>query len=854
LELHARCAENRELPVELTVVLVPGPDARGFTAFFRDLTDRDEAEAARRSRIEQTLLQHSTLLKLASRPPSDFISALREILRASAEMLDVDRVSFWTYRPEPEAIFCEMLFDRARDEYERGVILLASDFPAYFESLRTDSLIAADDAMNDPRTAEFGPSYLAKHGIASMMDIPVWRGGSFIGVLCHETLGEQRTWIAQDQEFASSVGHLIALARAERERQQAEQALRESEQRFRATFEQVAVGIGHLSRDGRWLWTNERLCQITGHSRERLLELNTRHLLDPNHLTAFQTGLQRLLKLELTSLADDYLFVRGDGSTIWVNVTVGLSRDAGGDPLYFVAVLQDISVRKRAEERVLEQANLLDLTHDAIVVRDLDGRVLFWNRGAERLYGISSEEAIGKRERDLLYSDTADFDAARTQALARGEWNGELRQCPRGTSSEIVVDARWTVVKGAGGEPESILAINTDITGRKNLEEQFLRAQRMESIGTLASGVAHDLNNILAPILMSIPMLQGTLPEKTRQSILSSMETSAQRGADIVRQVLTFARGVEGERVLLQPGHLLREMTKIVSETFPKSLTLRSDIPNDLWTVTGDATQLHQVLMNLCVNARDAMPEGGTLTITAENGTLDESSAAMTPGSQPGDYTILIVSDTGKGIPREHLNKIFEPFFTTKEQGKGTGLGLSTTMGIVKSHGGFLTVNTELGRGTTFRIYVPATISARVLEERPPSRTLIKGSGELLLIVDDEVSIRTVTSEILRRNGYEVLLAADGTEALASYAQRGRAIHAVLTDINMPYIDGVGLTRALKRMNPEVKVLASTGHADAERVTELRSLGIAGFLEKPFTAEMLLRTVHGILHPAAANV
>jgi PAS domain S-box-containing protein len=488
-----------------------------------------------------------------------------------------------------------------------------------------------------------------------------------------------------------------------------------------------------------------RLCEIFDEPRETLLQPDIDAAVQPVHPQPLTEALQRLLSSEIDTYTSDQEFTRRDGSTVWLDATLGLKRSDAGEPLYFIAALQDITDRKRAEERVLEQASLLDLTHDAIIVRDLEDRIVFWNRGAELLYGISGLEAIGKKESELIYSHGGDFEFAQGEVLEKGEWYGELRQRSRHDESEIVVDARWTLVRNETGEPRSILAINTDVTSRKSLEDQFLRAQRMESIGTLASGVAHDLNNILAPILMAIPMLRGELPENVRDSILDSMETSAQRGADIVRQVLTFARGVEGERVLLQPSHLLREMDKIAAETFPKSITIRNDLPGNLWTVTGDATQLHQVLMNLCVNARDAMPDGGTLTISAENFELDESSAAMTPGGKIGPYVMLKVSDTGMGIPRDTLAKIFDPFFTTKELGKGTGLGLSTAMGIVKSHGGFVKVTSEVGRGTTFRIFIPATTDSRLLDKELEQPVIHRGNGELLLIVDDEPSIRQVT-------------------------------------------------------------------------------------------------------------
>lgn len=848
-EITAAHADGREFPAEITVTSA-SVDGRGaVTTYIRDLSAERAASALAAAKTDETLRQQSALLALASRQPSEYFASLQEILKCDAETLAVERVSFWNLRADATRLECQSLYLRTEgrlsdDPSGRPEM----ECPGCTDLLRLTEVLIVESALTDEKMSPF-IEHIRALKIGAVLCVPVWAGAVVVGAVLHEHVGSDRIWSPEDLNFATSIASLVSLALAQRRRHEAEQALRESEERFRATFEQAAVGIGHLSLEGRWLWLNQRLCEIFGCSRGDLLSGGKGGTLHPEHPEPLAKGLQGLLKSEIDNFTSDQAFVRHDGSTVWVNITVGLKRSAAGEPLYFIAVLQDITDRKRAEERVLEQASLLDLTHDAIIVRDLEDRIVFWNHGAERLYGISGLEAIGLRESELLYIHSEDFEYGQGEVLEKGEWYGELRQRSRGQESEITVDARWTLVYGDDGEPRSILAINTDISGRKSLEDQFLRAQRMESIGTLASGVAHDLNNILAPILMAIPMLRGELPEKIRDSILDSMETSAQRGADIVRQVLTFARGVEGERVLLQPSHLLREMDKIAAETFPKTLAIRSDIPGDLWTVTGDATQLHQVLMNLCVNARDAMPDGGTLTVAAENFELDESSAAMTPGGRVGPYVMLQVSDTGIGIPRETLAKIFDPFFTTKELGKGTGLGLSTVMGIVKSHGGFLKVASEVGRGTTFRVYVPATVESRLMEREIQPMRLQRGNGELLLVVDDEASIRQVTAAILRKHGYEVLLACDGTDALATYAQRNGTVEAVLTDVVMPYIDGVALTRALKKLNPDVKIIASTGQGENARMGELHSLGVESFLSKPYTTEKLLRAIHELLAP-----
>ncbi|PYS79830.1 MAG: hypothetical protein DMF66_01330 [Acidobacteria bacterium] len=239
------------------------------------------------------------------------------------------------------------------------------------------------------------------------------------------------------------------------------------------------------------------------------------------------------------------------------------------------------------------------------------------------------------------------------------------------SGAEITVESRWTLVRDDRGEPQSVLVINTDVTERKKMESQFLRAQRMESIGTLAGGIAHDLNNVLSPILMAVQMLQLKVSDEGAQEWLKILQANAERGADMVKQVLSFARGVEGERVALQPKHLVKDVVKILKDTLPKSVSLSYEVPNDLWMVSADATQVHQVLMNLCVNARDAMPQGGELTLRAENVTLDDSYARMHLEAKPGRYVMLTVTDTGAGIPSEVISRIFEPFFTTKETGKG---------------------------------------------------------------------------------------------------------------------------------------------------------------------------------------
>jgi PAS domain S-box-containing protein len=508
----------------------------------------------------------------------------------------------------------------------------------------------------------------------------------------------------------------------------------------------------------------------------------------------------------------------------------------------------EIAERKAREMKITEQAALLGHARDAITVRGLDDQVIYWNRSAERIYGWSAAEAVGRNIVELCYGDDrSQFEKAKEGLYEKGEWSGELHHRTK-EGRERVVDSRWTLVRDENGHPQSIFVINTDITEKKRLERQYLHAQRLESIGTLASGIAHDLNNVLSPILMAIQLLQLRLADEDSHRLLSVLQANAERGAEMVKQVLSFARGVQGERIALQLKHLVREVVKTLRSTFPKSIEIGISLAEDLRMVSGDATQLHQVLMNLCVNARDAMPYGGRLTIEAEDIHIDRTFASMNIEAKPGRQVVITVSDTGAGIPPEIIDKIFEPFFTTKETGKGTGLGLSTVIGIVKNHGGFINVYSEVGKGTQFKVYLPIVDTGRLRPAEEFPAEIPFGYGELVLVVDDEAAIREIARQTLESYGYRVLTANDGAEAIALYAEQKDEIEVVLTDMMMPYMDGQATIRALHRLDPDVKIIASSGLDANGNVIENAGLGVKALLSKPYTAEKLLRTLAGVLN------
>ncbi len=510
-----------------------------------------------------------------------------------------------------------------------------------------------------------------------------------------------------------------------------------------------------------------------------------------------------------------------------------------------------VEIERRALEllasqaHIRQQAALIDAAQDAILVLDPEARIISWNKSAERIHGWTAPEAVGRNYKTLLRADPARIDEIWEELLRTGEWTGELTSRDK-ADRQILTDTRLTLLRDDRGAPQSVLSISTDITERRRLEHRFLRAQRLESLGSLAGGIAHDLNNVLAPIAMAVDILRERISDPPSVELLRHVADSARRGADMVRQVLTFARGVEGQRVLMQPAHLIEEVARIFRDTLLKSVDVQVHVAPDTWPILGDRTQLHQVLMNLGVNARDAMPDGGSLILSAMNMTLQEN-RRISPDARSGPHVLIRVTDTGCGMSADVIERIFDPFFSTKEVGKGTGLGLATVQGIVRSHGGFVTVYSEVGNGTTFNVYLPAQPAAAGQSAEAVAESFPRGNGELILIVDDEASIREITRTALEEFNYRTLLADNGAHAVEIFREHRDAVSAVLIDMMMPQLGGAASIPALKELNPGVRIVAASGLASAPQARTATLAGADAFLAKPYSIESLLQTLEKLL-------
>jgi len=845
MELGCTRRDGTSILVELTTATFAHGDTVQHSAFVRDVTEQRKAEAemnASRRRMSDILNSMFTFVGLFT-PEGRML----EVNQAPLELTGMQReqviglllweADWWSHSSEARA--------KVRSALERAAAgeIVRDDF----EARSQDGNILVVDAVFNPLRDESGRIIQV---VASGVDVTV--------------------------------------------RKHAEKALRESEQLYRSLIETSGDAVFLLQGDGRILSANEAAAKMHGYTEAEILGLNIRDLDDPEAAKASPARLHRIQQGETLRLELNHR--RKDGTIFPLEVVATPVQVAG--EWCILANERDITERHRATERnaaylrklrsLSEQSmrlsgdpsavfddvvGMLSAIFDVPVVcltevvgTDLRFRAVRLNGRTVRNAGscpladtpcatveATKELCLYERAQELFPKAALlrDYQAHTYFGVPSLDAEGKVVAitCLLDSRPREFTDEDREILRIIAQRVAMELERSRSLAERRDMERMALRSQRMEALGTLSGGVAHDLNNALAPILMGVDLLRMRCPQEAK--ILDLFESSARRGAEMVRQLLTFAKGAEGDLVPLQVEHIIREMEKLLNSSFPKNIQLITTCAPDLPAVKGDATQLHQVLLNLCVNARDAMPTGGSITLEALPMQVDEAFASMIPDARPGSYVILRVQDTGTGIPQDIIDRIFDPFFTTKSPDKGTGLGLSTVMGIVRSHGGFLQVQSQDGQGSTFTVFLPAladTLPAMApASAASPPAAAFRGQGQTILLVDDEEAVREMTGAVLERMNFKVLTSTNGADALLLAMQHQKELSAIITDLHMPHMDGLSFVRVLRKLQPDIPVVVASGRLEAAQAEEMHELGVTHRLDKPYTESRLSEVLRSML-------
>lgn len=859
--------------VESTIT--PFVDSAGqvyqYVVIQTDISHIKAAEARLRSQRDLQRCISEAAARLMAAPPSQTQTTIHEALRHSGEQLGVDRSYLFRFAGvgalDNTQVWCAPGVDPMDDRLKTTPVEAT---PWLREQFYRNDILVVPDVLALPPEAALDRARMQERQIRAFLAFPLKRDGQIFGFIGYSVMHQRRDWTADEIDLLKVLADVVASAVA---RKLAETALRESEARlnFLVSSSPVVIYTREAKSPHAVAYVSPNVKQLMGfdpHSFTRDQEQGL-GFVHPEDRERVSLGLP--LVMEQGVDLSEYRLDCPSGGHRWVQDHRRLVRDAEGRPLEIIGYWMDITERKRFEAElsafnteleqrveaqtrdVLASERLAQGTLDAlsarVVILDERGDIVAANRAWSGFFGGRTPASVGNYLRYCEQRDQASGRDAAThlapglRAVLRGVERSHMQEYGREADGEY----HWYVCRierfGTDDEPRVVVS-HEDITALKQAERAQLRSQRLESLGTLAGGVAHDLNNALAPVLMGMSILKEQYPQESR--LFDMIQGSAQRGADMVRQLLTFAKGAEGERVSVCPEQVLREIERLMKGSFPKNIQLLVHSDADLPAVLGDPTQLHQVLLNLCVNARDAMPGGGTLSVRAQAVELDAAYARAIPDAVPGRYLALRVSDTGAGIPPDILERIFDPFFTTKGADKGTGLGLSTVLGIVRGHNGFIQVYSQPGEGTTFSVYLP--IAASTDDGQAPaapteSAELVLGRGETVLFVDDEAAVREVGRTVLERLNYRPLVATDGADGLLKAVEHRDTLRAVVTDLHMPHMDGLAFVRALRRTLPSVPVLVASGRVDEVVAAELLHHGVTRRLDKPFTEIQLARAL-----------
>ena len=825
------------------------------TAQLRERTQQEQLAAAIALKIRRTLNLESVLK-----------TTVEEVLR----LMQADRVLVYRFDPDWSGIVTTESVSNSQWSILDRVIRDECFESKWIDSYQQGHIHANSDIYHSqlsPCHIEFLEQFQVKANIAVpiiLSDPESTDNNHLWGLLIVHQCTSSRNWQESELNLLQLLAIQVAIAIQQSElyqqtqielqqRQQAEIALKESEQRFRIMANTAPVSIWISETDGQFIFFNQPWLDFTGRTLAQELGYGWTEAVHPEDLqhclNTYRTAFEARQQFTI-----EYRLRRADGNYRWVLYKGAPRYTTNGDFAGYIGSCIDISDRVSAEQALQESETQLKTALAAADLGtwswDITTNAVTLSEYAESILGFAPGAFPGTLEVALNCIHPDDRDTANEkvkQAIEQGGLYDVEQRIVRQNGTIGWIAVRGHILKNSEAQTPKMMGIIADITQKKQLEAQYLRNQRLEGLGSLAGGIAHDLNNILTPIMMSVQLLPLTLDSvnERSQELIEMLDSNVNRGSALVNQILSFARGVEGDRVTLQIRHLIADIKQMIKETFPKSIEVQTDISRDLWTIYGDATQIHQILLNLAVNARDAMPNGGILNLTAENMVIGAEYTQRHPDAKEGSYVAIAISDTGVGIPNDILEQIFEPFFTTKDTSQGTGLGLATVKGIVKSHSGFIEVKSDLNRGTEFKVFLPAT--TETTSENREAIAIPKGRGELILVVDDEATIREITKASLETHNYQVITAKDGIEAIALYVQNQAKVAAILMNMMMPSMSGSIAIRTLQTINPEIRIIAVSGRNFSEQAFRDREITVRAFLAKPYNTASLLRTMNEVL-------
>lgn len=838
---------------------IGAPENRQVAILFNDITARKAAE----STLEQQIRQEYLLGDIAQeiRESLDLHQVLRTAVNRVRDWLACDRAVIFRFQPTWQG---EVVMESVGAEWRSLQSTIIAD-PCLDERFIEPFRQGYVSVLNDIHQPDLEPCYvemLQSFQVQASLAVPILRGktlwGLFIVHQCHVPRQWQTPEIAMLKRLTTQVGiaihqsELYAQTRSELlARQEMQAVLEASEARFRSLSAAAPVGICQTTADGLCLYANPRWCELSGLCLEDCLGDGWLRGVHPEDEEALTTAWASYLDNHHQPIPNFRLKTPA-GDIHWISMRVAPILSPGGDIIGHVSTAIDITQQTHAKQALLASEQrlqaILDNSPAAVYLLDRENRHVLVNQSYADLFATTPAALAGQTLHDLWPAEVAEVFVAQNSAVfASGQRLQFEDAAPLADGLHHYITVKFPLCDAAG-TPYAICGISTDITERKRIEAQFYHAQWLENLGILASGVAHDLNNVLTPILTMAQILRLTQPgiDAKGQEKLTLIERSAKRGANLVKQILAVTRAPTGHPIPVDPVALLWEEIALMQQSFPKMIRIHPDLPllgasqPPLGMMTIDPTYFHQIVLNLCVNARDAMPQGGLLTLTASEVWVDEAMARRIPEAQTGAYIMITVADTGSRISAEVQQQMFDPFFTTKAPSEGTGLGLATVRELVKVSEGFLQVLSEVGQGTQFRVYFPRV--AHPTPDQSPTDPVLSvppsPPGATVLLAEDEAIVSEMLQALLESHHYRLLVAQDGAAALAQYHQHQARIHLVLTDIMMPILDGFTLIESLRSQKANVPIIAFSGIPS--HASQALASGANAFLDKPFDAETLL--------------